>query len=497
MSTRLAPCRSLAALAFVAASLASLGCYQIVDDEDAGSGAKDGGTVDLSDASVQPGVDSGPNPNLDAGPGPNPDAGPGPGVDAGPPDVQILSFTADSETLAFLSGTTLRYNTANAQSCAIAPDIGAVQLPSGSRYVEAGTPGDSVTYTLTCQGNGGPVSASVTVVTTLVEHPGNYTATTAAELSSLANINVIGGDLTLQGLAGVTDLAVLEGLVRVGGNLFVLSNPALTTVNLPYLEEIGRALFVDSNPSLSAFALPALTGVGERLYVSRNPSVTQASIDGLVSQLSAAEGIGGPVMDFYNDPVDVIGVLDQIMVCSTNGSTPSYELDFRPNGEVVAFDFTQSAFYYGSYARFEQQLEIEFPGVTGRLTATATELEYDRVTRAVFASEPGACFLTGLPGTGVLATQLYRCPTGGGAERMEVELRPDGTAWWTNAPTSGSGETLTFPGAYVVEGQWVYFAFPEGIRPSTPNLRFPIARLVGGSLDFPELPAANTPCPLD
>ncbi len=488
VSRSLSPRTSLLAAALVAVG----GCYDVEEPDAGPPAAKDGGTIDLT-------RDAGPEVRPDAGPPPV-DSGPPPVEDAGPPAVQILSFGADSETLAFLSGTTLRWNTVNAASCAIAPDIGTVGLPSGSRFVDAGAPGDSVSYTLTCQGGGGPVSESVTVITALVEHQGDYSANTEGELASLASINIVTGNLRIENVAGVTDLSVLEGLVRVDGHLFVLTNPALTSVDLPNLEDIGLSLFVDGNPALSGFDLPALDSIGERFYSSRNPLLPQSEIDDVVAQVSAAEGILGPVVDYYNDPAAVLTSLNQLMVCTTDGVSPAYDLDFHADGSVLAFNRGTSQLYAGTYSRFEGQLEIEFPGVTGELTASLTELEYDRVTRVVFPSDPGECFLSGLPGTGFAATTRYRCPTGGGPERMDVELGPDGAAWWTNAPTSGAGETLTFPGAYVVEGAWLYFAFPASIRTdSAPTLRFPIARrsVDGSSLDFPELPDGTSPCPAE
>lgn len=467
------------------------GCFT-VDDEDAGPRDFDGGTVDLS-------RDSGPVPQPDAGPA-QPDAGPQPQPDAGPPAVQIFSFTADSEAVAFLTGTTLRWNTTNASSCAVEPDLGTVGLPSGSQYISAKEPGDSVTYTLTCEGGGGPVSASVTVVTALVEHPGNFTANSASELSSLANVNVVTGNLRIENAASVTDLSVLETLVRVDGQLIVLGNPALATLDLPNLEEIGSALLLDDNGALTSLALPALQKIGERFYVSRSLSLPQAEIDDVVTQVNSAQGVLGPVIDYFNDPAVVIPSLDTVMLCASDAGAVRYRLDFYPDGSVDALDYAQPAVYAGTYERFESNLKVSFPGAGLEVTASATELEYDVVSYAHLGPTLEHCYLTGLPGTGDAASTTYVCPSAVVSqveERNEVEVAPGGTAQWTNTrvgPQFAGGQLATqLPGAYVVDGEWLYFAFPTGIQTPTP-VRFPVAKRTGAQLDVLDLLESQSPC---
>jgi hypothetical protein len=86
------------------------------------------------------------------------------GADAGTPapgDVQILAFTVQPAALTAGESTTLSWETTQASGCAIEPDVG--------RVPRAGTldlvPAASTTWTLACEGTGGPVSetASVTV----------------------------------------------------------------------------------------------------------------------------------------------------------------------------------------------------------------------------------------------------------------------------------------------------------------------------------------------
>lgn len=475
-----------------AAFLVAVGCYN-VDEEDAGPSAVDGGVIDLT-------RDSGPAPSVDAGP-PPPDAGPPVEEDAGPPAVQILSFASDSTTLAFLSGTTLRWNTADASSCAISPDIGAVGLPSGSRFVDARDPGDSVTYTLTCEGGGGPASASVTLVTTLVEHEGDYSANSSTELSSLANINVVTGNLRIENAANVTDLSVLASLVRVDGHLMVLSNPALTSVDLPNLERVGRGLYLDGNDVLTTLDLSSLQRIGDRFYVSRSFDLVQSEIDDVVSQVEAAEGIYGPVIDYYNDATAVIGSLDQVMLCAPDGQNPEYRLDFYSDGVVEAIAFS-GGIYSGSYERFEQNLKVSFPSAPLVVTATTTELEYDRVSFAHLGAQLGYCYLTGVPGTGFPTTKNYVCPSAtadGVEERNEIEVSLEGTAQWTNTRVgsqfNGGQLTTQLPGAYIVDGGWLYFAFPAGVQTPTP-VRFPVARrsVDGTQLDVLDLLEGQSPC---
>ncbi|MCK5418913.1 MAG: tandem-95 repeat protein, partial [Desulfobacterales bacterium] len=75
------------------------------------------------------------------------------------PAPKINAFTADPSTIKRGTSSTLSWQTENADSCEIQPEIGEVD-PSGSTFV---TPEETTTYTLTATGTGDPAIATVTV----------------------------------------------------------------------------------------------------------------------------------------------------------------------------------------------------------------------------------------------------------------------------------------------------------------------------------------------
>ncbi len=74
-------------------------------------------------------------------------------------DVRILNFNTDIVNFDAGQKPKLIWATKNATSCSISPEVGAVPL-KGSVEIE---PADTTTYTLACEGQGGPVSRQVTV----------------------------------------------------------------------------------------------------------------------------------------------------------------------------------------------------------------------------------------------------------------------------------------------------------------------------------------------
>ncbi|MEJ2101231.1 MAG: hypothetical protein P8X68_14825 [Desulfobacterales bacterium] len=72
---------------------------------------------------------------------------------------QIIAFTADPATIKRGESATLTWQTTHADSCVIEPGIGTVG-PSGSIPV---VPTGTTNYTLTAEGTGDPVTATVTV----------------------------------------------------------------------------------------------------------------------------------------------------------------------------------------------------------------------------------------------------------------------------------------------------------------------------------------------
>jgi hypothetical protein len=467
---------------------AASGCFS-VGAVDAGSGEYDGGTVELSpDSGVDP-------PILDAG-------GPPPPQDAGPPSVAITSFGADTTTLGYLDSTYLTWAVQASTGCDLQPGFGAVTLPGGSQLIESGDPDTSVTYTLTCQGRDGPVSQSVTVTTALVTRPGE-TVTTAAQLSAFAGVNVVTGDLIIDGPTG-TDLSDLSVLLEVTGSLIIANMAGLQTASLPALKTVGRGLAFDENGPLATLDLPVIERVESKLYVSRNFSLPQSEIDDVVTTLQAASGIGGPVIDYYNRPEQVIGTLDQVMLCSLMGDGGLWRLDLYPNGTLDLWQPTGINFVYagsGTYQANQGQLRFQAPGLIADQTTTSVEIEYDKLVEFKSATLQ-ECSLWKLPFTGDASITEYQClfvDDGTLEERNTVTLAPDGEASWSytvvHPSLQGGQGTQVVPGAYIIDGDWYLFAFGVSVSPLR-NLRFPVARLNGAQteLHFEDLISGQNPC---
>lgn len=92
--------------------------------------------------------------------------------------VRIVSFTADPAAIARGGSSTLRWEVADADSCAIEPGVGIVDVPAGSREVQ---PAADTTYELTCTGQDGPAGRSARVevgppeITSLSANPDKVT----------------------------------------------------------------------------------------------------------------------------------------------------------------------------------------------------------------------------------------------------------------------------------------------------------------------------------
>jgi hypothetical protein len=101
------------------------------------------------------------------------------------------------------------------------------------------------------------------------------------DLSPLAGLTTLGGDLVINANATLNSLAGLEDVTSIGGNLAVVGNASLTSLTaLSKLESLGGSLIVTNNPSLANLAaLPQLTTVGSSLIISDNSGLT--SLQGL------------------------------------------------------------------------------------------------------------------------------------------------------------------------------------------------------------------------
>ena len=83
------------------------------------------------------------------------------------PRVRILQFSSGANLLIPGQGTTLQWSTLHAGQCVISNDLDAGTIVIGSAETAVGTrdviPAADVTYTLQCDGAGGPVTEATSI----------------------------------------------------------------------------------------------------------------------------------------------------------------------------------------------------------------------------------------------------------------------------------------------------------------------------------------------
>jgi hypothetical protein len=293
--------------------------------------------------------------------------------------------------------------------------------------------------------------------------------------------------------------------VRVTGNLVVRNNAILSSLDLPNLEEVGGMLAVIGNPALTSFASPLLARVGERLYVTTNYALPPAQLASFVEQIEAAEGIGGPSITYYNNPATVLTGRTETFLCTPTGTNPFGPglqlLTFFANGTTtLSLAPLGSLLDTGTYVRAGNNFTLSFSSFTE--TTSGLQIEYDLVTALQSASFQYCYLAMTTPNQGLSATTIYTCPevqTSNGGERIQVIVEPAGVATWGHTQVNdllpqGAQQTLEFYGAYVVDGDWLYFVFPSSVQLPPTNLRFPVGKRQGSSLDLIDLLPAQTPC---
>lgn len=78
-----------------------------------------------------------------------------------------------------------------------------------------------------------------------------------------------------------TDLAVLQGISRIRGNLlFFNGSPTLAQAKLPSLEVVDGAVVIESNPFLTRMEAPGLRFVGEGLTIRGNDALETLTVGG-------------------------------------------------------------------------------------------------------------------------------------------------------------------------------------------------------------------------
>lgn len=111
-------------------------------------------------------------------------------------------------------------------------------------------------------------------------------------LAALHGLQVVGGNLALEGNRALEALTALGALRQVEGSLYLGFNEGLTEARLPALESIGRALILEGNPSLVSLELPRLTSITGYLHLHENDelvSVKMPALAELTGELSIVD----------------------------------------------------------------------------------------------------------------------------------------------------------------------------------------------------------------
>jgi hypothetical protein len=105
------------------------------------------------------------------------------------------------------------------------------------------------------------------------------TALTSLGPTGLGNLATVGRHLTLVDNAGLTGLGVLSNLTSVGsapyggGDLRVIANPHLSTIDAGALTAIAGSLVVDGNLTLATLRLDTLVTLQRNLQITNNPAL--------------------------------------------------------------------------------------------------------------------------------------------------------------------------------------------------------------------------------
>jgi hypothetical protein len=149
---------------------------------------------------------------------------------------------------------------------------------------------------------------------------GNYAINNSVDLAALEGFTEVTGNLRIQA-GDIPNLSPLSTLTRVGGEIEIAENDALTNLTgLESLESIGDQLNINNNDGLETLdGLDSLATIGDRIYVTSNGALT--SLSGLPSLTSTS------TVQIYNNPaLSSIGLsaLETVgsMTVQSNNSLP-------------------------------------------------------------------------------------------------------------------------------------------------------------------------------
>jgi subtilisin-like proprotein convertase family protein len=185
------------------------------------------------------------------------------------PNVSITSFTATPSSVYPDAPVTLAWETVSAQSCSIAPGVGAVEDVTGSTTLVVA---QTTTYTLTCKGVGPNATATTTVTVmpaTTITEPTNVVVTPRDGMLTVSWEQAFG--------SGVISFAEVAGI---------------TSANIDTLA--GRVVF---RRVVSPFTIAGL--VNGKTYFLRVSAVSGALESSLAPEVSGVPLAGGNAVDPY------------------------------------------------------------------------------------------------------------------------------------------------------------------------------------------------------
>jgi hypothetical protein len=286
----------------------------------------------------------------------------------------------------------------------------------------------------------------------LVTRPGNIQVSTTTDVTDLAGVQCITGNLTVSA-AVIADLTGLESLKYVGGNLSIINNTGTTTLTalaglsglvlvggaldiegntqlrnisgLGSLVDLGGALTLSNNAALvSAFGLHSLAVAGGAITVSSNPILT--GLGGGLESLNRVQGkltISGTAFTSLTE----LAALTYAggLVLTNNASLPTLSLaklawvagnaDFTGDSAITLLDLNSLLVVTGSLTVTS---ETKLPGlslpklvyVDQALTVSADPI-LSALSMPALGHVGGKLTLLSLP---VAAVQLPKLYSGGG-----------------------------------------------------------------------------------
>ena len=163
-----------------------------------------------------------------------------------------------------------------------------------------GSPGDQKVlasdFTIGSQADLDSLHAQMGAVSTIITGTLSITESDVTDLSALAGMSRVGGDLEISNNDSLLTLDGLQDLSTVTGFLSITSNASLTDLDsLASLRRVGTSLTIESNSTLTSVAgLGALDHIGETINISNNASLDAGAVQSLVDGLIAG-GFEGDV----------------------------------------------------------------------------------------------------------------------------------------------------------------------------------------------------------